>query len=266
MRMLYVLKDEEAALRLFMDPDLQGFFDQMMSYQVLMDLLYEKKRYTDVLKVYDAIRTRQIEGARHPKQCMVLVFGACYQENSPDSFKYSTDLWRDMTKAGHSPMRKAATFAAGLALRQNAPHIALEIVSGASQPNYVTVRNIKILALLALNRAEDAIPILRSILEVAPTGNTRQQTVAKDVLTACKKAIGDSANKELQSDFERIEKFLLEHNHVGEASLDEMLTKEITNLPAPDGGNRPPFNRNKQSFDNRKRFKTTQRPGLRDLY
>jgi pentatricopeptide repeat domain-containing protein 2 len=54
------------------------------------------------------------------------------------------DLWKELKEIGHIPMRRAVTFAAALALNQNAPHIAFEIISGIQQHNYVTVRNLKV--------------------------------------------------------------------------------------------------------------------------
>lgn len=62
-------------------------------------------------------------------------------------------------------MRRAITFAAALALKQNAPHVALELVGTARQQQYVTVRNIKVMAFANLGRADDALPILKSVLQ-----------------------------------------------------------------------------------------------------
>jgi len=54
------------------------------------------------------------------------------------------DVWKELKEVGHIPMRRAVTFAAGLALNQNAPHVAFEMVSGVQQQNYVSVRNLKV--------------------------------------------------------------------------------------------------------------------------
>lgn len=281
MRMFHVLKNDDAALRMFLDPEMSGFFEQMMSYQILLNLLYTKGRYVDVRNTYDVIKSRQLEGGRFPKHCVVLVLGACYKENTPEAFEYSKALWSELSAAGHIPMRKAATFAAGLALKQNAPHIALEIIGNIPQQNYVTIRNIKIQALVDMNRLEDAIPLLRSILEVAPTGPNKQQTIVTDVMDNVKQAIAKSSNEELQSDFLRIEKYLREHEHVSDSTLDELLSKGMENRSVYDnnnnnnsggGGYGNNNNNNRRSFYNQNKggagggkFRT-QRPGLRELY
>lgn len=67
-----------------------------------------------------------------------------------------------------------------MAVKQNAPHVALEIVGTARQQQYVTVRNIKVLAFAALNRADDALPILKSVLQVEDT--TTKHSFTKDVV------------------------------------------------------------------------------------
>lgn len=277
MRMYHVLGNDQVALKVFLDKEMDGFFDQMTSYQILLDLLYTKERYAEVRSTYDVMKSRQLEGARYPKHCVVLVLGACYKENTSESFEYSKQLWKELSDSGHIPMRKAATFAAGLALKQSAPHIALEIISNVPQQNYVTIRNIKIQALIDLNRIEDAIPLLRAILEVAPTGPNKQQTIVKDVLENAKQAIAKSNNPDLQSDFIRIETFLREHEHVSENTLDQLLAKgmenRVDNFNSHSGGfgnnnqNRRPsfYNQNKGGGGGGGKFRT-QRPGLRDLY
>lgn len=42
------------------------------------------------------------------------------------------------------PVRRVLTYAASLAMKQNAPNVALEILSSANQVNYVTVRNLRV--------------------------------------------------------------------------------------------------------------------------
>lgn len=55
-----------------------------------------------------------------------------------------------MKEVGVDPVRRVLTYSAALALNQNAPNVALEILSNAAQPNYVTVRNLKVRHLFQL--------------------------------------------------------------------------------------------------------------------
>lgn len=54
---------------------------------------------------------------------------------------------------GHLPMRRTATFLAGLALNQNKPNIALEIIANTKQQNYMTVRNLKVIFQIFISRS-----------------------------------------------------------------------------------------------------------------
>lgn len=79
-------------------------------------------------------------------------------------------------------MRRAATFAAALAIAQNAADVALEILSTVRQQNYMTVRNLRVLALSQLGRADDTLPILRSVLEMNDPNVQRMHTFTVDVV------------------------------------------------------------------------------------
>lgn len=145
MRALYFLQDPQLALQLFKDEKYNGFFDQLTSYQILGDLLYENGLYPQVRDVFDIIKIRQVLGGRYPKHSITLTFAACYRENSEESYKYAMNLWKELNAVGHIPMRKATAFAAALALNHDQPGIALEIATTLTYGNYVTIRQIKVM-------------------------------------------------------------------------------------------------------------------------
>ncbi|KAI8420185.1 hypothetical protein MSG28_008738 [Choristoneura fumiferana] len=122
MRMFHFLDAPNEALQCFEDPANDKFFDQLVTYQVLLDLLYSHEMYDEMYRVFEKVKERQ---------------------NSPQSMEYASKLWSDMNKTGTVPLRRACTFFAALALKQGAPHIALESISIQKQ-HYVTIRNIKI--------------------------------------------------------------------------------------------------------------------------
>lgn len=232
MRMFYYLGDVETALEVFKDKACDGIFDQWMSYQILCDMLYEKQRYQDVLDVYDMIKERRMEGGMFPKHTIILVYGACFKLNTPESFKYAMDLWKIMMSAGHQPMRRTVTFGAGLALAQNAPHVALEMLHSSKQQNYITVRNMKVLAMLELDRLDDVIPILRSVLE-SHSGSLSKQTFCAEILEKVKAAMENCKNQELKMDYERIEKYLKDNGHVTDQTISDLICSEIDTRSIP---------------------------------
>lgn len=60
MRLFHSLKDVDTALTMFKDEKLSGFFDQLVSYQILLDLLYESGKYQEMLDIYKVIKDRQV--------------------------------------------------------------------------------------------------------------------------------------------------------------------------------------------------------------
>jgi len=270
MRMFYHLGDEENALKCFLDKNFEGFFSQWMSYQILLDMLFEKGRYEDMLKAYEVIKSMQVEGSMYPRHVMTLIFAACYKMNTADSYKYAMDLWKHMIEHGHFPMRKTATFAAALALAHNAPHEAVEILSTTKQQKYITVRNLKVLALLELGRSEDIIPVLRSVLE-ADSPQTTKQSFCRKVIDRARETIAQSQNKELKLDFERIDKFLNDHKHITEDTLDSLLCSEVnTTMNSQNTGskNQTVLNASfsRQGGYRPRRQQYNNRPGLAELY
>jgi len=273
MRFFHHIKDADRALKLFKDPQMDGFFDQLMTYQILTDMLYEQGRYQDVIDVYKIIKSRQVQGGMHPRHVILLVFASCYKENTPETFKFSSELWSELQSSGHIPMRRTITFAAALALKQNAPAIALEIAGTARQQQYVTVRNIKVLAYTALGRADDALPILKSVIQ----GNeSTQQSFTKDAIDNLRTAVNESGDNELVTNFNRLEKFLSENGQLSEITVDDLLTTEINSSTSQNFNSRDrnviaasynnQRNDNNYKNNNNKRRAGIQRAGLEDLH
>lgn len=279
MRMFHHLGEVDTAYNCFKDPALDGLFDQWATYQILLDMLYDNGRYNDVIDTFKHIYDKQSEGGRYPKYAMVVVFGACYKLNTPESYEYAVKLWKSMIDVGVNPMRRTITFAAALALTQNAPHVALEILYSSRQQNYITVRNLKVIAMLDMGRIDDVIPILRSVLESRDGALLAKQTFAQEVIDRVTDVIGKSNNKEMQLDYERILKFLTEHGHISAGTLDDLLCSQIDTTQQP--GNqqynkqqtvlRSSFSRQGNQgggsgYDRRGNTSTFRRAGLKDMY
>jgi pentatricopeptide repeat domain-containing protein 2 len=230
MRLFHHLKDSQTALELFKDESLGGFFDQLVTYQILLDLLYEKGQYQEILDTFDIIQSRQLQGSRYPKHGIIVVFAACYKLNTPESLEYAKKVFHGAVDSGHIPLRRATTFIGALALNQNQPGVTMEVLSNLKGQNYVSVRALKVLALARMKRFDDVLPILRSILEMAnPTQN--KQTIPKDVLEILKECFKENTDKDLQVDFDKVINFLTTYNHVADQTLDEVLCSEIKQMP-----------------------------------
>lgn len=69
-----------------MNPEMDGFFDQLMSFQILMDLLLKNEMYEEVIQVFDVIQKKQVQGSKFPKNAVVLVLAACYKLVSKQNY------------------------------------------------------------------------------------------------------------------------------------------------------------------------------------
>jgi len=262
MRMYYYLNKPSEAFEVFMTPELEGFFDQLVSFQILMDLLLKNKMYEQVLNVFDVIKKKQLQGSKYPKNVIVLVSAACYYLNTPESFDYIKHLWTEINSVGHQPMRRAGTFAAALALQQNAPDVALEILTSMKQQTYVTIRNLKAAALADLGRPDDALPILRAVLE-ADVVRDIKHTFSEEIIQRVKKSISDFNNPEVTREFERIEKQLRASGNISSAPLSDQLCSEISTVGTFSNKER---SMSYNSFERKRSFPSrSMRPGLRDL-
>lgn len=79
MRMYHHLNDPKSALEAFKEAELDGFFDQLASFQILCDLLYSNKMYDEVLEVFEIVKQKQLQMTKYPRNVMVLVFASLYK-------------------------------------------------------------------------------------------------------------------------------------------------------------------------------------------
>lgn len=114
-------------------------------------------------------------------------------------------------------MRRAYTFCAALAIRQGSPQVALEILFNTKRASYTTIRNLKVLALTELNRLDETIPILKSILIEDTVGAQRViHTFNKEVIDKVQNAIEKSGNDDLTLQFQNIMKYFRTQGHIAE--------------------------------------------------
>ncbi|XP_017776862.1 PREDICTED: pentatricopeptide repeat-containing protein 2, mitochondrial-like [Nicrophorus vespilloides] len=271
MRMFYYLNKPDEALKCFKSENLKGFFDQLITYQLLMDLMYNNQRYQDILDLFEDIRERQIESTQFPRNIIVLTLAACYKLNTKESWDFALNLWNKLMEAGHMPMRRAVTFCAALALKQNNPSACLEMISSAKNQNYTTVRNLKVLALTQVGRIEDVLPILKSVYN--QDDSMKNQTFNVDVIELIKEQVEKLDSVEVKQEFSKIHSYLKD-NHISDMTLEEQLCLEIATPPFL-GNKRNNYNntqdmrynrfqRRNDDFTKRRPF-DSKRPGLSDM-
>ncbi|XP_075981569.1 pentatricopeptide repeat-containing protein 2, mitochondrial-like [Anticarsia gemmatalis] len=235
MRMYHFLDAPKEALESYFEPRNDGFFDQTISCQILLDLLYSHEMYDDMYKVFEKVQEKQMNMTKYPKYCVVLILAACYKQNTPKSLEYASHLWSEMNSAGNLPLRRACVFFAALALKQGSPHAALESLSNQKQ-HYVTIRNIKAMALADLGRADDTLPILRSVLEIDSPTQKDKHTFFAETIDRVRQAVEKTENKDIQKEFNDIYKALNDRGLIENKTIDQLLNTEIQLSKSDDRG------------------------------
>lgn len=230
MRMFHFLDAPVEALQCFNDPTNSTFFDQLVSAQILLDLLYNHEMYDEMYKVFEKVQEKHINMTKFPKYPVVLVLAACYKQNTPKSFEYASKLWSEMALVGSQPLRRAATFFAALALKQGAPHVALESLSSQRQ-HYVTIRNIKATALADMGRVDDAMLVLKAVLDIDSPDQIDKHTFFEETVSKVREAVSNSNSKDIHREFESIEKAMKDRGLIENKTLDQLLNAEITMKP-----------------------------------
>lgn len=90
-------------------------------------------------------------------------------------------VWREIEEKGLEVIRRASIFLAALAIKQDSPHIAIEILSTIKEGRYMHVRCLKVLAYTDLKRFIDIVPIIRSSLE-QDKPNAKKENFFSDVV------------------------------------------------------------------------------------
>lgn len=224
MRTFYYLDEPDLAFTAFKDPKFENFFDQLVSYQILLCLLYKHGKYTEMREVYDTIKDKPMESG-YPRNSFILVMAACYKENTPETLEYSLKLWKELDEKGLQIMRRATTFLAALAIKQNSPHIAIEILSTLREARYIHIRCLKITAYTDLKRFTEIVPILRASLE-HDRPNAQKECYFKDVIEKLEEAM---AKENVPEDFElyKLITLLKQDDHILPDTLEDSLCAEI---------------------------------------
>uniref|UniRef100_A0A224Z5Q3 Pentatricopeptide repeat domain-containing protein 2 n=1 Tax=Rhipicephalus zambeziensis TaxID=60191 RepID=A0A224Z5Q3_9ACAR len=236
LRLFYHLKKPDIVLQLFKDQELDGFFDQFSSYQIAMDLLFKEQRYQDVVDIFNSMQQKQLYGTKYPRECVVLALGACYKLNTRESYEYALKLIQDARSVGALVLRKGLAFAAMLAVKHNEPKVAMELLALTAQLSYITVRNIRMMALADLDRVDDVFLTLRSIIhQDVPVQSRTEQQVCQETVDKVDECLVRLGDKEKTHIFEQMKRALRESNHLCPQSLDELLCQPLlTRLPPKD--------------------------------
>ncbi|XP_070791916.1 pentatricopeptide repeat-containing protein 2, mitochondrial [Pituophis catenifer annectens] len=225
MRLCYELDLEAVALELIKDQSLNGFFGDYTSFNILMDMLFEKGHYEDALNVLLEMDRANI---RFSQDTYLLAFAICYKLNSPESWKFVNTLLEDKHLHGHELSRRTQYFIVALGLKQNDFLKAQYYFSQLQPTESIIYDNLKILLLAAFGNLKNLVQTLEKASKI-DTYFVRKPNFCKDVIIAAREKLELDPDFIIQ--FEEIVTKLKVSGQINELTLDDLLCE----VPHPKG-------------------------------
>lgn len=169
---------------------------------LFFDLLFKQKQYAEFLQHFHELR-KQLDSKQHTimRSIFILAFATCYSQvgklipplfekgntllflrsfmlpfqNTAKSFDYATQL-HDQYKDLHIT-QDHLVFLSALALNQNAPHIAEQLLPTLWPSAHEAIPSLRVIALIRMQKFVDALQILRSVLVVYDDSRTQKNDV-----------------------------------------------------------------------------------------
>ncbi|KAL3866335.1 hypothetical protein ACJMK2_043641 [Sinanodonta woodiana] len=237
LRVLHQYFDADMAMKMFNNPDFGEMFEtSVLSYTLLMDMLYKDGQYDAVVKVYNTFQSK-IEGFHIDNHTLYLA--ALYRMNTPEALKMCTESVAEVFESNKTLSPRALAFAAILALKQNRPEVVMELFVRTSDMSYNYV-NFKTIALCKLGRVDDAILILQSVVRTDAVH--KMNIFTQDAVNTVEEAVNKTQNQELKLIFMRLSKSLKEGGLISPTPLEDRLNEPVTRQLLP----KTPYRR--QSF------------------
>ncbi|XP_063151569.1 pentatricopeptide repeat-containing protein 2, mitochondrial [Candoia aspera] len=225
MRLCYELDLEAVALELIKDQTLNGFFGDNTSFNILMDMLFEKGHYEDALEVLLEMDRGNV---RFSQDTYLLAFAICYKLNNPESWKFVNTLLEDKHLQGYEFSRRTQYFVVALGLKQNDFIKAHYYFSQLQHSESIVYDNLKILLLAASGNLKNLVQTLEKASKI-DTYFVRKPSICKDVMTAAREKV--EVNSQLIIQFEEIVTKLKVSGQINELTLDDLLCE----VPHPKG-------------------------------
>ncbi|XP_062828376.1 pentatricopeptide repeat-containing protein 2, mitochondrial isoform X2 [Anolis carolinensis] len=218
MRLCYELDLEASAFELIKDQALHGFFSESTSFNILMDMLFNKGQYERALEVL--LEMKQ-QGIKFNRETYFLAFAICYKLNSPESCKICTTLLEDAQLKGDQMPRKAYYFAVAFALKQNDVVKARSYFSQIINTESRICNNLKLLLQAESGDLDNLVQTLERAVDSSASDFVKKPEFCVEVLSTAREKLED--NPTLCIWFEEIMAKLQASGQVTSLSLDDLL-------------------------------------------
>ncbi|XP_060828197.1 pentatricopeptide repeat-containing protein 2, mitochondrial-like [Bombus pascuorum] len=171
MRMYYHLNQPQYALEVFDNDTLRESFDYRTSFRILMCLLYKNNMFKEMREIYQ--KTFDRKGNDYIGSSNVVMYAGCLKENTPEALEFALNYWEHQCDRTNPSIRSCALLSC-LAIKHNKPEIALDILSAVPFDRVASIRNLKMLSYVHLDRYLQIIPFLKYGLEQDNIDNKNQ--------------------------------------------------------------------------------------------
>ncbi|XP_068983692.1 pentatricopeptide repeat-containing protein 2, mitochondrial-like [Bombus flavifrons] len=257
MRLYYHLNQPHYALEAFDNDILRESFDYRTSFRILMCLLYKNNMYKEMRETYQKVIDRC--GIELIGSANVLMYAGCLKEGTPEALEYSLHHWKcqyDKLK----PSVRSSSLLSCLAIKNNKPEIALDIMGTIPLSKVMSVKGLKMLAYANLGRYMQIIPILKYGLE-QNSGRIRPQFFA-DVIYELEDKLKTENVEESNQLLDLIEQARKQDIIQSSCTLEEFILKPMTFMRGPKGNVEDREDRRR--FRNRQSYQSQQKTEFKD--
>lgn len=254
MRLYYKMNQLDRAYNNLKDVERFGeFFNQRSCYKIAMTMLFNAGRFRDVVEIYHLADRRLADGtdAGGARYLSTLAFGALAKINNEEAMKEAENLY---SRIKHLPHEKGASrsvqFLAYLAVNNNKPKYALNLISQTPSKHYITMKELKISSLIKLERYED---ILFQLREYAKSVKRDRNLLLKSTFDIIEKSLNMVQDASMRQEISDILVEIKSGGHVSDATIEELLFKEINEFTRPPVSLDNSFGQRK--FDNENDFR-----------
>ncbi|KAB7497067.1 hypothetical protein Anas_08584, partial [Armadillidium nasatum] len=233
LKLLYHLKLPNEMRKVLDGKEFSKLFENTISYVIVMSLFYDYKLYNDVIDTYHRMISKNVMSIKSAKLQTILTMAACYHLDSSWSLQEATSIIKKQEEIHIRLDPKSLSFASALALKQNQSHLALELTSKTPWNSYM-LKNLKILALVEVGRAEDALPILRGYsggFSTYPSNEKNDNLIFSKTLISVKKALLHKGNNEALLEFTALRKELAKKSLITDKIIFNTLIEPMEENP-----------------------------------
>ncbi|XP_055488148.1 pentatricopeptide repeat-containing protein 2, mitochondrial isoform X2 [Leucoraja erinacea] len=217
-RLCYELGLEETAEEMVKDQNLNGFFNDSTSFNILMDMLFMKESYERALGVLMEMKN---QGIKFNKDTYILAFAICYKLNTVESYRICTVLLEESLTRGNFIPRHAYYFAVALAIGQHDVENARSIYSQIMHTDSNICHNLHVFLLALSGEQQNLISALEAAIGSTVSKFVKKVSFAHEVMAVVRESMEN--NSELQGECEDICEMLQKSGQITALSLDEML-------------------------------------------